>query len=131
MNFLSVLEFGVVTLWIPRAENVLGCREWKNKNKIDMNFEKCRNSQKPLTESMGDACAKKRNRPDKRKKHSLSAVTVGLKTPIGFLLVEDPVSVLCDTVVDLSSSSSRLCYQQLTTKITELWAYRPNSNRIY
>ena len=55
---------------------------------------------------------RERNRPGKRKK------------PAPFeqrsLLVEGHVSVICETLVSLSTSSSHLCYQQPTTKNTEL-----------
>ena len=45
------------------------------------------------------------------------SLTGGLKTPISFLLfVEILVSVLCSTLVYLSTISSRLSYQQPTTQ---------------
>ena len=70
-----------------------------------------------------ERCMRKEKEPSQQKKEScsFSTVTVELKTPISFLLlVESHVSVfLCGTLVNLSTGSSRLCYQQPTTKNTK------------
>ena len=61
----------------------------------------------------GDACVKKNNRPDKRKKiRSLSAVTSGVTTPKSFLLVVEGAMCpsLDDALANLSTSSSHLFY---------------------
>ena len=71
----------------------------------------------------GNACAKKRNHPDKRKNLSLSlsAVTSGVTTPKSFLLlVEGAMRLSLDNALaNLSTSSSHLFYQQPTTKNTK------------
>ena len=47
----------------------------------------------------------------KKETCSLSAVTVGLKTPISFLLlVKGPCPFLCGTLVNLFISSGHFCY---------------------
>ena len=61
----------------------------------------------------GDACAKKRNRPDKRKNLFLfSAVSSAVTTPKSYLLVVEGAMrpSLDDALANLSTSSSRLFY---------------------
>ena len=70
----------------------------------------------------GDPCTKKRNCLSKNKEtHSLSAVTSEVKTLKSFLLLAEGLlcPFLCSTLVNLSTNSSHLCYQQPTTKNTK------------
>ena len=61
----------------------------------------------------GDACAKKKNHPVKKKEsRSLSAVTSGVATPKSFLLVGEGAMrpSLDDALANLSLCNSRLFY---------------------
>ena len=52
--------------------------------------------------------------------YALSAVTVGLKTSICFLLLVGVMCLfLCSTLVNVPTSGSRHCYQQPATKNTK------------
>ena len=68
----------------------------------------------------GDACAKKRDRPDKKEEsHSLSAVTSGVTKPCS--LVEDAMRLsLDDALANPSTGSSRLFHYQPMTKTPDL-----------
>ena len=61
----------------------------KTKSKLNQNkfLKKCRNSHKPLTRSRGDARKTKELSLQKKETYSLLTATVGLKTPIFFLLL--------------------------------------------
>ena len=74
-----------------------------------------------LNRKRGDACTKKEPSQQKKEACSLSAVTSGVITPKSFLLqVEGTMRPpLDDSLPNLSICSSRLFYQQPTTRNTK------------